>query len=273
MANPVLELRLDESTLADASVARVHRADLPRLSPGTLAGPVRRAALEAWENRTRAEYEGMALARRFHGYTVELNAPMDIQELALKMTLQEQQHARYCMAAARSLGSGGRLAFEAARLGYGEPAAHPYEAFWKMVCGPFAVSEVAAFRLLSASIRMLPPSGFRDILTAILKDEALHSRIGFLILSQARLPRRQRRPDWIEAPSEPWIRDFANRFIAAGLERSVIDSAEAALFENSSHRKSLLALGIPPSLDFKSSYLDALRKDVPRRFRAIGIVL
>ncbi|HKP95834.1 MAG TPA: hypothetical protein VJ385_08770 [Fibrobacteria bacterium] len=273
MAGLSLALKFDESALSAEPVVRRNRAELPILSAGRPAPRLRKAAREGWENRVRAEYEGMTLARRFHGLSVELNAPMDIQELALRMTLQEQQHARYCMAAAASLGSAGLITFEAARLGAPEGARDPRQAFWEMVCGPYAVSEVAAFRLLSASLRMLPPSGYKGILETILEDESLHARIGFLILSSARLPRRKRRPDWIEAPSDAWIRAYASRFIEAGLRRDVIDPAEAALFADPAGDRALRALGIPPSEAFKSAYFDALRKDVPRRFKALGLVL
>jgi hypothetical protein len=266
-------LRFDETALSSEPLVRRNRADLPRLRPGRSPARVRKAALAGWENRVRAEYEGMTLARRFHGLTVDLNAPMDIQELALNMALQEQRHARFCMAAAASLGSEGLIAFDSARLGSPEAPADPRQAFWEMVCGPFAVSEVAAFRLLSAGIRMLPPSGYRSIRETILEDEALHARIGFLILSSARLPRRNRRPDWIEPPSDAWIRDYVRRFLEAGLRRDVIDPAEAALFEDPVRAESLRALGIPPSQAFKSAYLDALRKDVPRRFKSMGLAI
>lgn len=272
MPTHMVGLKFDESDLSMAPVARRHRADLPVLRPGRLVREVREAAKEGWENRVRAEYEGMTLARRFHGLTVELNAPMDLQELALKMTLQEQQHARYCMAAAASVGSGGMIAFEPVRL-QDPDSQDPRSAFWEIVCGPYAVSEVAAFRLLSASIRMLPPSGYRGILETILADEALHARIGFLILASARAPRRRRRPDWIEPPSDAWIRGYVRGFIEAGLKRDVIEPAEAALFEDPDTAGALEALGIPPSLAFKSVYLDALRKDAPRRFKAMGLEL
>lgn len=272
MAGLTLGLKFDESALSRQPLLRRSLAGLPALRPGRPHPVVRAAAREGWENRTRAEYEGMTLARRFHGLTVELNAPMDIQEAALRMTLHEQQHARYCMAAAASLGSPRLLAFDAGRLA-GVPEGDPHRAFWEMICGPYAVSEVAAFRLLAAGIRMLPPSGYRGILETVLADEALHARIGFLILSSARRPRRQRGPDWIEPPSDSWIRDYVRRFIAAGLERDVIDPAEASLFEDPAHAAGLQALGIPPSRAFKTAYLDALRNDVPRRFKALGLAL
>ena len=268
-------LQFDESPLSRIRLVRMNRAELPVLRPGRAVPPVLAAARDGWENRVRAEYEGMALARRFHGLTVELNAPMDIQELALKMTLQEQQHARLCMAAASSLGSAGMIAFDAGKLGGADAPSDPRLAFWELVCGPYAVSEVAAFRLLSSSIRMLPPSGYRKILETILADEALHARIGFLILSSLRMPRLRRRPRAtgieIEPPSDAWIKDYVGRFIGEGMRRDVIDPAEAALFEDEGHSKSLRALGIPPARAFKAAYLDALRVDVPRRFRAIGL--
>ena len=273
MAGLSLGLRFDESSLSRLPLVRRFSAGLPELRPARIHPAVRAAAREGWENRTRSEYEGMTLVRRFHGLTVELNAPMDLQELALKMALQEQQHARYCMSAAASLGSEGLLTFAADRLAGPPDEGDPRTRFWEMVCGSFAVSETAALRLLAAGIRMLPPSGYRGILETILADESLHARIGFLILASARLPAAKRRPDWIEAPSDAWIRDHVRGFVDAGLRRDVIDPAEAALFEDPAKAAALMSLGIPPSLSFKSAYLDALRKDVPRRFKALGIAL
>ena len=99
--------------------ARSITLDCPDLKPpNDLSDEGRRLALQAWGDRTRSEYSGVMIVRHFHGLLVDLNSPMDLQELALAMVLQEQQHARLCMEAVKSLGGSPELTFE---LDHAEP--------------------------------------------------------------------------------------------------------------------------------------------------------
>jgi hypothetical protein len=267
----IIGLRFDESPLSALPLVRRHRGPSPKLSPGRIPAQARAIALRGWEQRLRSEYAGMLLARRFHGLTIQLNAPLDVQEIALTIQHHEQRHAGYCHAAAASLGGSGELGFDTARLDGGDLTRPSGTAFWETVCGEFAVSETVAFGLLAFSVRSLPPSGYRRILETILADEALHTRIGFLLLSRLRTSGKDGAPAWIEAPDEAWIRDYVRRYVAIGLERDVVDPREADGYRNPVLAAPLGKLGIPEPSAFAAVYKRGLLKEVPARFRAIGI--
>ena len=114
-----VQLSLEDTDLVGLPWIRRTRRPIPELSSPPLREDVRQLAAAEWEERARAEYIGVMIVRRFHGLLVDLNAPMDLQELALTMMVQEQQHASMCMAAARSLGSDSELSFPLAELQQG----------------------------------------------------------------------------------------------------------------------------------------------------------
>ena len=263
-------LRFDESAVGRHPLARAHLPSGPALMRPRAGMPALAAARKGWEDRTRSEYQGMVAARHFHGILVELNAPLDIQELALTLALQEQKHARLCNSALEVLGGSGNLVMDSSSLRPFREEADAETRLWEFVLGPLAVSEVVAFRLLANTLRLLPRSGFRGILESILADEALHARFGLMILESVRSPRG---PRWIKAPTEDWIREYVGSYLGACRRRDVIDPAEEALFADPACSRDLMRMGIPPSAGFKAIYFEALEKDVPRRFRTLGIEL
>lgn len=266
-----LGIEFDESDLGRKGIGRLHCAALPVLKKARGPAEILTAARLGWEERARSEYEGVAVAHRFHRLTVGLNAPMDLQELALRIALHEQQHARLCLRAAFSLGSDGR--FASLPSAFTPEGGRPVSGteFWELVCGAFAISEVIAFRLLRWSLRNLPESGYRGILARIQTDETLHCRLGFSILASFRGPERRNNPHWVEAPSDAWIRSTVRDHLSAASRRDVIDPVEAALFGRLRAAAALRRLGIPDPKGFLAVYTDAVEREVPRRFKAIGL--
>ena len=151
-----VRLRLDESPVAAAPiVARFRRAVPELVLPLGLRDDVRAIACRGWQDRTRSEYVGVMVVRRFHGLLVDLNAPLDLQEVALAMLLQEQQHAGFCMAAVEALGAPRELSFDLAELQQARSGRPLETELLELVCGTFTVGEVVAMGLLSATLKAL----------------------------------------------------------------------------------------------------------------------
>ncbi|MEW5854714.1 MAG: hypothetical protein AB2A00_38415 [Myxococcota bacterium] len=263
-----ISLAFDRSPLArDRFMSRLLRP-LPVTRRAELREDVLVAARQNWEARTRSEYRGVMIVRHFHGLLVDLNAPTDVQELALLMMLQEQQHAALCMQAAVELGADGTLSFHLDEL---QLARHgrPDEELLRMLCGTYATGEVVALALIRHAIRVLPPSPFRDILRGIARDEVLHARIGPALLQQA----REDDEGWLPYPGDDVIRRMVRESMEHMLTRDVVEAEEEALFQDVEAAAQLRSVGIPPSTAFKKAYERAVREDVARGLARVGIVL
>jgi len=248
-------LDFDRSSLARDPVLARHLVELPELTPPELAPHVLPVARRAWEARTRSEYVGVMVVRRFHGLLVDVNAPFDLQEIALTMLLQEQQHTALCFAAARALGSEGALTFELAELQRPRSDAPVDHQLVEMIVSAYCVGEVVALALIRHSIDVLPSSPYRDILRRIARDEVLHGRLGAPLLRLIRSPEAKA---WIDYPGDAVVRKMTDDAIAVMRARDVVEADEAALFEDPESARQLVEVGIPPSKAFRAAYLDAL---------------
>ena len=203
---------------------------------------------------------GVMIVRRLHGLLVDLNAPADLQAFALTMMLQEQEHAGLCVAAARSLGSDGKISFELPQLQQARSTEPIETQLLKMLATTFLVGEVTAFALLSYGVRHLPPSGYRETLREILRDEASHARIGQTLLRALR-----DKPDttWARYPGDATIRAWVAEAQADLRGRDVVEHETAALHREPEAAAQLAAVGIPDSQPFRGAYLAALLREVP----------
>ena len=263
-------VQFDRSPLADQPlVARVLRP-MPELTAPDLAPDVRAMACRAWEDRTRSEYVGVMIVRRFHGLLADLNAPMDQQELALALQLQEQQHANLCMVAARSLGSKGEVAFDTMELQQLRTDRPIQEQFIEMLIGTFVIGERVALALLSHAVKALPASPYRELLAEILRDEVLHARFGPVLLRQIR---EGTAPRWCPYPGDAWVKAFVEAHLEAMSKRAVVEPDEAEMFGDPEAGAGLEQVGIPNSRSFKGAYMDALERDAIDGLREAGITL
>ena len=89
MADRIL-LQLDVSEISTTPMVARMRRPAPEFVVPEVRADVLAIARRGWEDRAAAEYVGVMIVRRFHGLLVDLNAPMDLQELALQMMVQEQ---------------------------------------------------------------------------------------------------------------------------------------------------------------------------------------
>lgn len=265
----MLGLVFDCSDIAEQPIVQKVLVKSPTLAvPANTREDVLSVARKGWENRTHSEYIGMLIMRHFHGLLVDSNAPIDIQETALNMMLQEQQHANLCIQAAKALGSDGVVGFDLSELQMNRNDEPLDVQLLQMIVNTFAIGEATAFSLLSHSVKMLPESGFRHLLRQILKDEVLHANIGYYLLSMI----REKPQSWLKYPGDQWLVELVNSQIDIMRNRDVVEEEEAQLFDTDPQAKAqLMALGIPPSDQFKQVYFAALENDVQKNFERVGI--
>lgn len=262
-------LRFDISALGEDPLLQAARLSLPTFSPpSNLRDDVRKVACSGWEDRTRSEYVGVMIVHHFHGLLVDLNAPMDIQEVALTMLRQEQEHAAACMAAARSLGSDGEVAFDVEELRMNRNN-RPLEAqLLTMIIGTYAVGEVVAHRLLRHAIRALPENAYQGVLKKIYQDEVLHAHIGSALI---RSIRAKEEPRWLPYPGDTVvINEFVGN-VEALKKRAVVETQEEELFKDPEAAEQLILVGIPPSGPFREAYHLSLKTDVPKSMEKSGL--
>lgn len=257
-----LGIVFDRSELASVPLVRRQLVPLPQLQAPMLRPDVAVVACRAWEDRARAEYVGVMIVRKFHGLLVDLGAPMDLQELALVMLLQEQRHASLCITCARALGSDGEVAFNLEELQ--QPTSRGlHQELAAMVIGTFMIGEGVAHALLGHAIRALPQSGFKAALRRIQADEVLHARIGGLLLPGLR------EETWAPWPGDQFAEELWHQTIAAMRIRDVVEPDEAALFTDPEAAAQLRSVGIPDSLAFRAAYHRAV-EGMARKIARIG---
>jgi hypothetical protein len=261
-------VQFDRSPLAANALVRKVTLPLPPLDAPELRDDVRAIACRAWEDRTRSEYVGVMIVRRFHGLLADLNAPMDLQELALAMQLQEQQHANLCMNAASTLGSDHSIAFEVPELQQARTSAALDVQLMEMIVGTYLIGERVALALLEHAVKALPDSGFRDILKHVLRDEVLHGRLGPPLLKSIR---EGTAPKWLPYPGDGWVHRFVKVQVEMMEARDVVEPDEAAMFDDPVAAAQLESVGIPNSRDFKAVYMEALRVEVPKALQEAGV--
>ena len=262
-------LRFDSSAVAMDPILRGSRVELPTIAKADGYSEVAiSAARKAWEDRTRSEYTGVMIVHHFHGLLVDLNAPMDLQEVALTMLKQEQEHAALCMTAARSLGSDGEVVFDMEELQLMRTSSPLEDQLMGMLVGTYAVGEVVAHRLLRHAIRALPANPYQDILRRIYKDEVLHAHIGPLVINSIRTAEE---PRWLPYRGDEQLANEFTKFIQSMRARDVVEEEEIALFEDESLRKELMELGVPPSIPFRNAYFESLNTDVRKSVTKSGL--
>ena len=268
MKPTALTLHFDRSPLADDGYFRSKLAPTPAFEVPALRPDVRALAQRAWLERARSEYVGVMIAHKLWGMLVDANAPHDIQELALRMTLDEQRHLGLCIAAAEALGAEPDVGFEVEELQQARTAAALDDQLVEMLAGTYAVGEVVALRLVTHTIKDLPPSGFRDVLRSIAADEVLHGRIGQAVLASVRDG-----CDWLRWPGDEAVRAMGRRWVDAMKTRDVVEPDEVAAYADPRAAEQLAAVGISDPQAFRAAYDAALAEDVPRAYAQMGLTL
>lgn len=238
--------------------------EIPDCSPELLA-----ITRRGWEDRLRSEYVGVMVMRRFHGLLVDLNAPMDLQEVGIMLMLHEQQHTRLCAAAAQALGSDLHLGFDLEELQQARTQEPLEEQLWKMMIGTLICGEGVALELLKQSLAELPRTGFCEILRSIARDEVLHAALGFKLLIEL----RNSTAGWIAYPGDDWVADLVTKQLQALRRRDVVEADEVAFFKSPGQADHMRQLGIPNSKDFLGAYHHAIDTVIPAKLKQVGIDL
>jgi len=238
--------------------------DIPDCSPELLA-----IAQRGWEDRLRSEYVGVMVMRRFHGLLVDLNAPMDLQEVGIMLTLHEQQHTRLCAAAAQAIGSDLHLGFDLAELQQARTHEPLEEQLWMMIIGTLICGEGVALELLKQSLTELPRTGFCEVLRSIARDEVLHASLGFKLLVET----RNSTTGWLTYPGDDWVKGLVTQQLGAMRLRDVVEADEAAFFETPDQADQMRQLGIPNSQDFVGAYHRAIDTVIPAKLKQAGVDL
>lgn len=262
-----LTLDFDRSPLADdgffgGKLVRPPPFAVPAMSPA-----VRALARRAWLERARSEYVGVMIARKLWGLCVDVNAPRDVQELAIRMVLDEQRHLSLCISAAEALGAAPAVAFDLGELQQVRSEAAVGAQLLEMLIGTYAVGEAVALALVSHAVKALPPSGFRDVLRTIAADEVLHGRIGLALVKVARGG-----VEWLAWPGDGAVADIARRWRDAMRGRDVVEPDELAAFEDEAAAEALRGVGVPEPAAFRAAYHRAL-DGLPAAFASVGVAL
>ena len=224
-------------------------------------------ARRGWEDRLRSEYVGVMVMRRFHGLLVDLNAPMDLQEVALVMTLQEQQHTRLCAAAAKHLGSDLHLGFSLSELQQARDDSPIESQLWTMIIGTLICGEGVALELVKHCLSELPRTSFCEILRSIARDEVLHAALGFRLLKSL----RDTPSSWLSYPGDPWVAGLVRHQLQMMKQRDVVEHDEAKYFTNPASAKQLKELGLPDSRNFVACYHQAIDQTIPQKLGKLGL--
>lgn len=262
-------LSFDESPIATLGWIAALRPNLPLWPATDTTTPAATIARRGWEDRAGAEYVGVMIVRRFHGLLVDLNAPHDLQDLALRMMVEESEHTRLCLAAAASLGSDGELSFELSALQQPRSSEPLDLQLLEMCAATYGVGEVVAMHLITYCLRALPPSPYRDVLQRIASDEARHARIGATLLRHL----RDDRPGWLRWPGDAWLVEVVRAAVAALRDRDWVEADELVYAAGAGADVGSVALlaaladyGVAPADGFVVAAQSAVTDGLPRAF-------
>ncbi len=263
----LLGLDFDQIGLLTLPGMKRFTQSIPEFGPIDAADDIRAIARRGWEDRLRSEYVGVMVMRRFHGLLVDLNAPMDLQEVALVMTLQEQQHTRLCAAAAQHLGSPLHIGFDLTELQQARDNTPIENQLWMMIVGTLICGEGVALELVKHCLSELPRTSFCEILRSIARDEVLHASVGFSLLRSL----RETPSSWLTYPGDQWVTTFVRHQLAMMKKRDVVEHDEVQYFDRPNHAKKLNELGLPDSRNFIECYHQAIDHTIPQKLAKLGL--
>lgn len=255
----IIGLDLDELGLAEDAFFASKLGPTFRFEPPTLDEVPLQIARRAWQNRTRAEYVGVMTMRKLHGLLVDVNAPLDVQQLALKAMLDEQRHTLVCAQAARALGAEGPVAFDLTELQQARDERPLVQQLWDMLVCILCIGETVALELITATLEDIPASPHRDLLRSVAGDEVLHARLGPALCTAA----FQRDLAWLPRPPADWLHTLVDNYIAWMRKRDVVEPEERDAFHDTAHATQLRAVGICAPDAMLAAYERGLADKVP----------
>jgi hypothetical protein len=182
-------------SLCGGALERHHRrtvGDLSRLlpwatlEPRTLAPEVREAAARRWTEVAFNEHRSAILMAQLLQALGEAQVPLDLHSLACRFPVQELAHAEICGRLAAHLGGCGPVETATLATSITVPAGltakqRCHELVVRLCC----VGETFSKAWLSSLRDRVRQPLIRAVLSRLLRDEALHSRFGWLYLDWA----------------------------------------------------------------------------------------
>jgi hypothetical protein len=163
---------------------------------------VERARL-GWTENAFNEYCTAAAMGQLIAAMGQARVPLDLMSLASRFPVEELVHVELCARLAMRLGGGAPIGYDPEALTIPlDPSLTPLERCNELVVRLLCVGEALSLPLLTGCMRSATHPLVRAVLTHIVRDEALHGRLGFLYL------------DWIAGELSQVERDRLGRAAA-----------------------------------------------------------
>jgi hypothetical protein len=159
------------------------------------------------------EYTSTSVFTQLAAQLMEANAPLDTTAVTLRMAQDELRHAEQCSAVVRALGADSRPVRDTAVTPIARhPGCSDEERALRNVIFTTCLSEMNSVSYFVTALEQMKDPYLRDVTRALLADEVLHGRFGFVYLESC--------ADWLAA--QPAVRDSIGhylRFAFAVVER------------------------------------------------------
>jgi hypothetical protein len=165
-------------------------------------------AREMWRTRMRAEHESVPALTALVPQLIEAGATLDVQNVVLRMTIDEIRHTEICGEAVRALGGDGTCELGALPRLPTWPGVCPEErALRNVIFGHALIETVNTANLVDIHDTMTDPC-LREATRRLLADEVQHATFGFDYLT-AWAPWLASHPDVVASLSRFLRRGFA----------------------------------------------------------------
>lgn len=198
-------------------------------------------ARATWRKRVAHEHGSAAVFSRLLPQLMEAEAPLELQTVVLRMSMDELRHAALCAAVVEALGEDPVVEADLATQPLPEHAGcAPIERALRNVTFACCLSETVSVGLLSAEKEETTEPLIRGVVEQLAADEVLHARFGWIYLAVAwpalDATQRDRFADWLKLGFASLERAMlANmplgaddeEVVAAAARLGVLDSREA----------------------------------------------
>lgn len=200
--------------LAAEQALRRTEALNPGFDPGCHDPALVDRARAWWLEMMRTEYESASVFVDMASHVRDLDDPVDIQGVILRMAQDELRHARVCAHVVEGMGGQARVPAPPPRRAARHPDCSPEESTLRNVIYGCCLTELVNVARLVKRLEDAADPFVRDALRQLLADERLHAQFGFYYLDWRR--------EWLQQRPEV-RRSLARylRFAFAVLERDM----------------------------------------------------
>jgi hypothetical protein len=235
--------------------------DWSSLRPEAYAAKVVERARLAWTHQALSEYGTAVSMTQLVDALARALAPIDLITMAATFATQELAHAELYSRLAMTMGGGAPVELDPAQLGVrlGDTQRSPREHANELVVLLCCVGEAFSCPMLSAGIGPGTHPLVRAVLEHVVREEALHARLGWLYL------------DWVSDELSTQERERLAKVAGTMLERvaDTLPKASAAAVPD----EELAALGWLNAVSYRARALRAVQEVVvaPLAERGIGV--